>query len=330
MNLFNPLNLRHALRFVFVMIFMLLLVACQGEEEKETYTVGIVNLTSSLDSTVEGFKDGLEELGYVEGKNITYIYDGPVNSIDGLGAAVDKLLEEDVDLLFAVSTPAALAAQNAVAGTDIPVLFAPINDPVASGLVESLAQPGGNLTGIQVGGFLPKEFEWLLTLDPSIETVFSPYNPDDQSAVLGSTVLGEQAAASGITVVAPEVGSADDVVAAIADMPDSVDAIFLATDSMVLSQVAAFTEAAAERGLPLASINQAQAEAGALMGYGPEFYPVGEQAARLADQILGGIPPSDLPVETAEFFFSVNMKTANEIGLEIPNGILQQATHIVR
>lgn len=326
----NLSHIRHMPRFAFVVLFAFLLVACQGSEEEKINSIGIVNLTSSLDSTIDGFKEGMEELGYVEGENVIYVYDGPTNSIDGLDAAVDKLLEAEVDLIFAVSTPAVIAAKNKTDGTDMPILFAPINDPVASGFVESLSQPGGNLTGIQVGGFLPKEFEWLLTLDPSIETVFTPYNPDDSSATLGWTILGEEAAASGITLITPEVGSAEDVAAAIATMPESVDAIFLLTDSMVLSQLPAFTAVASERGLPVASINQAQVEGGALMGYGPEFFPVGKQAARLADQILKGVPPSDLPVETADFFFSVNMKTANELGLDISNGILQQANSIIR
>lgn len=326
----NLSHIHHMPRFAFVILFSFLLAACQGSEEEKINTVGIVNLTSSLDLTIDGFKDGMEELGYVEGENVIYLYDGPTNSIDGLDAAVDKLLEADVDLIFAVSTPAVVAAKNKTEGADIPILFAPINDPIASGFVESLSQPGGNLTGIQVGGFLPKEFEWLLTLDPSIETVFAPYNPEDLSAALGWAILGEEAAASGVTLITPEVRSAEDVVAAIAVMPESVDAILLMTDSTVLSQLSAFVTVASDRGLPVASINKAQVEGGALMGYGPEFFPVGRQAARLADQILKGVPSSDLPVETADFFFSVNMKTANELGLEISNGILQQANSIIR
>ena len=330
MTVSNSYAVKNMIRSLSIIFLSLLLFACQGEEEIPVYTIGIVNLTPSLDPVADGFMERMEELGYVEGENITYIYDGPTNSIDELDGVIEGLLEEDVDLLLALSTPAAIAAKTLTDGSDMRVIFVPVNDPVAAGLVESLPHPNGNLTGIKAGGFLPKELAWLLTLDPTIETIYSPYNPNDQSSSLGHSVLEQEAEHVGITLIAPEVNSPEETIIALNVMPDEVDAILLLTDAMILSQATSFVEVAMERSLPLASINQKQVEDGVLMGYGPEFFPMGRQAARLADQILKGMDPSDLPVETGEFFFTINTDTAEKIGLDIPTDILQQANEIVR
>jgi putative ABC transport system substrate-binding protein len=310
----------------FLLIFIL--AAC-GAEEKPV-TIGILNLTPALDPVVDGLKEGMSELGYIEGENVIYIYDGPVGSIDGLEAAAQSLIDQDIDLMFAASTPAALTAQAITKGTDLPVIFAPINDPVASGLVDSLLQPGANLTGIKVGGFVPKELEWLMSVAPDSKRILAPYNPNDGSSVLGWEVLNETATVFDVEIVSPEVTSPEEVQAMLGDLPEDIDAIFMLTDSMILSQISAFSETALANNLPLASINRAQAEAGATITYGPEFFPVGKQSARLIDQILKGTNPAELPVETAEFFLTVNMKSANAINLEVPNNVLEVAHDILR
>ena len=124
----------------------LLLAAC-GTPQPQTFTVGVVNLTPTLNPTFDGFMAGMAELGYVEGENVTYIYEGPVGAIDALEPAVQKLMEAEPDLVLSISTPATLRAKAALEGTDIPLVFSPVNDPVGSGVVDSLRNPGGNLTG---------------------------------------------------------------------------------------------------------------------------------------------------------------------------------------
>lgn len=305
-------------------------VACTPTEEVKTYTVGIVNLTPALTSTVDAFKNGLAESGYVEGENLTIMYDGPTGDVAALGPVAKSMVEAKLDLIFALTTPAAIAAQTAVTGTDIPVIFAPINDPVGSGLVESLSNPGGNLTGVQVGGFVPKELEWLLNVAPDAKTIFAPFNPADSSSVLGITALRGAASSFGVELVTPEVGTSDEIIAAIAAMPENVDAIFFIPDGLIIGKVAEFAAAAIERKIPLIGFSSAQVDAGALLSYGLEFGPVGTQASRLAVKVLEGSDPATLPVETTDFYLSVNLKTANEIGLEISDAVLAQAFYIVR
>ncbi len=307
----------------------LFLTAC-GPTQPKTFTIGVVNLSPAVNAVFDGFKAGMAELDYVEGKNVTYIYEGATGSIDGLEAAIQNLIAADVDLILAITTPAAQKTKQAVEGTDIPVVFGPVNDPVQSGIVSSLTKPGGNLTGIRVGGFIPKELEWLLVTAPGTTRIFVLHNPDDASSVQGLEVLNEAATRLGVEIVVHEVRTSEEIIAAVAVIPDEVEAIFFLPDNLVLAHIDGFAEVALERNLPLASVSFSQAEAGALLAYGPEFFPVGEQTARLADQILKGTKPGDLPVETAEFFLTINLQTATAIGLDVSDEILRQADNVIR
>lgn len=307
----------------------LLLAAC-GTPQPQTVTIGVVNLSLALNPVFDGFKAGMADLGYVEGQSVTYIYAGPVGSIEALEPAIQDLKTQDIDLLLALSTPATLQAKHAVKGTDIPVVFAPVNDPVGSGVVDNLRNPGGNLTGIQVGGFVPKELEWLLTIAPDTTHLFVPYNPDDSSAVQGMVALDEAADKLGIEIVVGEAHTPDEIMSAIDTIPEEVDAIFLPPDNLMTAHIDDFVAVALERDIPISSVAYPQAEAGALMSYGPDFFRLGEQVARLADKVLQGTSPADLPIETAEFFLSINLQTAEAIGLDIPDTVLRQADNIIR
>lgn len=312
-----------------LIVASLVLTAC-GTPQTQSFTIGVINLTPALNPTFDGFKAEMTELGYVEGENITYIYEGPTGSIEALTPAIQDLIAQDIDLILALSTPATLQAKQAVAGTDIPVVFAPVNEPVQAGVVDSLRNPGGNLTGIRVGGFVPKELEWLLAIAPDTKRLFVLHNPDDDSAVQGLGALKVAAGTLDVEIVVGEARGSDEVIAGIETIPEDVDAIFLLPDNLVVGHIDDFAAVALERDLPLSSVAYPQAEAGALMSYGPDFFQLGKQVARLADKVLQGTAPADLPVETAEFFLSINLQTAQAIDLDVPDDILRQADNIIR
>lgn len=324
----------HTLRITFCLVLMLilslLLGACNSStpEEQEMVTVGINSLAPVFDPIVDGFKDRLTELGYIEGENITYIYDGPIGDVAQLDAAAQALVDQDVDLILSLSTPASLATMNAT--EEIPIIFAPIADPLRAGLVSSLAKPGGNATGVQWGLSEPRRLEWLLTLDPEIQKIYLPYNPDDNAAVIILEDIQETAAQFGVELMLFEARDEAEITAAIEGIPEDADAMFLLPDSLLVSRMDEFAEAAIAHKLPLTAPGTETVDAGGLMSYSMAFYPVGEQAGRLAHQVLQGTAVSDLPVETSDFFLDINLKTANAIGLEISDEILRQADRIIR
>lgn len=305
-----------------------------GEDEDdtsdETYAIGVVNLGPVLDPVFDGFKSRLAELGYVEGENVTYIYDGPVNDISLIEAEVQQMIDADVDLILALSTPVAQVAKELTADNQIPIVFAPITDPVGAGLVESMANPTGNLTGTTHGPQIGLRFEWLTRLDPTIDRIWIPYNSDDAAPRRSIQIIDETAETLGVEYVAVETRNLDELNEAIENIPEDIDAIFLPADTLVVSNAVPFIELALERDLPLSVPSALLVSEGALVSYSFNFFECGEQAGRLGTQILEGTAPNDLPVEVNEFFLTLNLETADAIGLEISNDILRQADEIFR
>jgi putative ABC transport system substrate-binding protein len=311
-----------------VMIIGLLLAACK--ETPKTYTVGVINLSENLNDSLVAFKEGMAKLGYIEGENITYIYEGVVG-MDQLDAVAQDLVAADVDLIFSLTTPATKAAQKATAGTDIPVVFIPVTDPVGAGIVKSLTQPGGNITGITYSLQEGRRLEWLMQVVPTIEQIYIVYNPGDQSPVLALETVSETAKQLGVELVTRQAGTAEEAAAAFENIPEEVDAILFLPDSVVNARITEWLEIAVQHKLPTSGTNTAFAEDGALTAYGIDLtISARQEGARLADQILQGIKPADLPVEMAEFFAVVNLKTAEAIGLDIPDTILRQADIVIR
>jgi putative ABC transport system substrate-binding protein len=290
----------------------------------------VINLSKNLDASVEAFKEGMTELGYVEGENITYIYEGAVG-IDQLDAVAQGLVEADVDLILSLTTPATLAAQRATADTDIPIVFAPVTDPVGPGIVDSLTNPGGNATGVTYSTQEGRRLEWLLQVVPTIEQIYIVYNPEDQSPVLALETVSETATQLGVELITREATNQEETKAAFENIPEEADAIFFLPDGVVNDNLDGWLEIAIELGLPTSVPNMVMVERGHLTTYGFDLIILArEQAARLADQILRGTKPADLPVEMADFFSALNLRTAETMGLDIPDEVLRQADIVIR
>lgn len=313
-----------------VIVFSMLLTACGGPAKPKTYTIGVINLAPFLEDAFTGFKQGMTELGYIEGENVTYIYAGPTGSIDKLDGVAQDLVKAEVDLIFSVTTPATQAAKKATASNNIPVVFGVLTDPVGAGVVTSLAQPGGNITGVTFGPQEARRLEWLTKIAPAAKRVYIIYNPDDNSARLALETATATAAKLGLEIVSREARNPDEVAAALTDFPENVDALYLLPDSQTEAELEDILAVANARHLPTSVANAGAVERGPLYSYAMKLDPTGRQAARLADQILKGIEPADLPVETTEFFLAINLNTAEAIGLTIPDDILSQAETIYR
>jgi putative ABC transport system substrate-binding protein len=310
-------------------VLNLLLAACGGATQPKSYTIGVVNYVPSLEQVFAGFKVRMAELGYVEGKNVTYIYHGitPPNP-EAMDREVQSLQDQKVDMFLTMGTLPTLTAKKVVAGTDIPVVFAPVINPVEEGAVESINHPGGNVTGVQNGYTVGKALEWLHKTVPQATKIFVVYNPKDEVARTSVKPLPDVASKLGVELVLNEVGTREEALAAVNSMPKDAALFLVPTPS--LNPTTAIVELAVKRGIAVGTTSPADLQAGAVVSYAASFAAMGNQAARMADQILKGTKPGDLPVETAEFLMKINLKTATSIGLEIPDTILQQAAEVVR
>jgi putative tryptophan/tyrosine transport system substrate-binding protein len=310
-----------------MVVVSLLLSGCGGGPK--TYTIGMVNHAPSMVPVFEGFKAGMAELGYVEGKNVTYVSHGVLGTDPkAIAADIKSLLDQKVDLLVTVGSPTTLPAEKAVEGTKTPIVFAPVIYPVDVGVVKSISRPGGSATGVQSGNTIAKALEWLIKVAPATKKVYVPYNPKDQVSVLSVKTLQEAAPQLGVELILAEVGTPDELVAAVDTLPKDVQGVFLVTSPSLDPRLSEFSQAAAQRGLAVGAYSHV--EDTALVTYTSDTFLIGKQAARMADQVLRGIAPADLPVETAEYFLTINLKTAKTLNLDIPDDVLRQAKTVIR
>ena len=309
---------------------LLFLAACSGQApESHRLTIGLVTNNRNGVANVQGFKEGMAELGYVEGENVTYLStDSPVQE-EELEAFLKRAVKE-VDLIFTAGTPTGVAAHKASEGTGVPVVFGVIADPILAGVMEDLTNPGGNMTGVMLSPSQSRRLELFRELVPAMERLFVPYNPDDAAPVSALKQISEVAPSLGIELIPQDARNDDEMTELLANVPFDIDGIFLLPDTVVNARLEEIVALAIERKLPLSGPTVAQAKGGALTAYGIVHHKVGVQAARIADQILSGADPGTLPVETAEFYLAVNLLTAEAIGLEIPYSILQQSEIIIR
>lgn len=293
--------------------------------------VALVQLTAVDTHTVAGFKEGMARLGHRENSEIVYLTTGPVGHIDKLETVIQSHLTKHPDLIFVSSTPATQAVKRL---TELkrhpPVVFAPVNDPLAAGIVTDLRHPGGHITGIRLPTGDDVRLQWLLRIAPRAKRIYLPYSADDKSALTSLRQATEAAAALGVTLLPQPVPAEGGTAAAIAAMPAKADAIFLPRDSRIEAGIEMIVAEARKRRLPISAPSLMQVQAGALFSYGFVHKDIGQQAARLADQIFRGVSPGDLPVEMAENRLAINLVAAKEIGIAIPDDIIVQAEYVIR
>ncbi len=306
-----------------------LLLAIGMQAVGESFVVGIITLSETMQPTVNGFMDALDDyVSHASDANVTYLFSGPT-SLDGMMAEAQRLIAAGVDILFTATTPATAAAVQATKANGIPVVFSVVTDPVESGFVSSLTYPGAHVTGVRSGGGIGKELEWLLAIAPDVKRLYVPHNPDDGGAVTGMAELIPAADKLGIELVVPVVTTTEALLESLAILPDDIDAIFLNGSGWLNAQIDAYVRSSLENNLPLASVC-ACIDSGVLLSYGHDWWQDGVQAARLVHQIFHGALPSELPVETAYFYLGINLATADAIGLMISDDILDQADFIAR
>lgn len=301
-----------------------------GDQASASYRIGILHPSRVDIATVEGLQGGLAELGYFEGGNVQFEYDGPAGHGERLDAAAADLVARGVDIIFVSSTPATKAVMRATGETRTPVVFGPVNDPLAAGVVNSLRRPSGNITGVTPPPSDGRRMQWLADIAPAVRRVLVPYNPDDASSTASLTQAMEGAETMSLHVVARPVRSEADITSLLADLPRDIDAMFLPRDALITARIEEISAAAIERRLPVSAPGFIQVEAGALYSYGFVHTEIGRHAAKLVDQILRGSDPANLPVESADAFLFINLRTARAIGLEIPDHALRQAKQILR
>jgi putative ABC transport system substrate-binding protein len=319
-----------------IVVVSLLLSGCAAPAPK-VYRVGILSGVDAFASIADGFKAKMTELGYVEDKNI--VYDMQKVNADPAGEkqALDKFVADKVDLIFVFPTDPAVAAKAATQGTGIPVVFAFANLEGVD-LVKSVREPGGNITGVRYPGpdLAVKRFEMLMQFAPQVKRLWITFDANYPATKSALEVLRPATSAAGVTLVEVPVASVADIQADLETRAKSgdigMDAILIMPE--LLSQSpdgwAVISKFAAEHNLPIAGSAGFEADQGAIFSYIPDNVETGKLAAPLADKILKGTQAGTLPVVTPESQLRINYKLARQLGLIISEGLLNQATEVLR
>ena len=284
---------------------------------------------------LEVFKQGLRDLGWIEGQTIAFEYRWTTGQVDRLPALAAELVRLQVDLIVAVSTPAVRAAKDAT--TSIPIVIAAAVDPVRLGFVASLARPGGNITGTSHSQpeLVGKQLEFLRTLLPTLSRVaFLTYSSGGAGPRPFTEVTQDAAKRLGMQLQLVVIGSVEEMESAFAAM-SSERAEALVIQPLLIGapfqQGQKIADLAVKHRLPTISSQDGFAEVGGLLSYGPDSLALMRSATVFVDKILKGAKPGDLPVEQAmKFELVINLKTAKALDLTIPPILLFQADKVIQ
>jgi ABC-type uncharacterized transport system substrate-binding protein len=278
------------------------------------------------------FRQGLRDLGYVEGQNVVLEWRVAKGNVARLAEAAAELVRLQVDILVTFGTPATRAAMHAT--TTIPIVMASGGDPVRTGIVASLARPGGNVTGSSTMGpsLGVKQLPVLREGVPTVARVAFLWNPLNLALILWYEDLRAAAQELGVTLHSAEVRHPSEFEGAFAAMlQEPPDALIITGDPMHQLHLERIMVFAAQNRLPVMSNVKANVPAGALLSYGPSWPELFQRAALYVDKILKGTKPGDLPVQQpTQFELVINLKTAQALGLSIPPTLLFQATEVIK
>jgi putative ABC transport system substrate-binding protein len=304
-------------------------------EQPKVYHVGLLQMAPTVAENMEGFKLGMEELGFKEEENVEYTYRDAEGDLEKLEEYANELVAMEPDLIFTNTSPATEAIKKATQGTGIPVVFSMVADPLGAGLVESVESSGNNLTGTSCAyiEIASRRLKFLKEINPDIEKVLIFYRPEDKSGGPATQNILEAAPELGVTIVDVPIEEKEDIKNYLDDLQaGEVDAIMDPADSMATAGLMEWGVAKAkELKTPLLMLSKGECEKGALASFGVDYIDLGEQSALIANQVLMGVAPTDIPTEMPrKFFIVLNLDTARTIDLEIPEEVLDQADLVIQ
>jgi putative ABC transport system substrate-binding protein len=324
-------------RFGFALVvalgYLLAPLAAQAEQTGNTHRIGFLgNSTAALEANlVDPFREGLRERGYVEGQNLLIEYRWAEGKYERFPALVGELLALKVEVIVTAGTPATLAVKKAT--QSVPLVMVAVGDPVGTGIVPSLSEPGGNITGLtsistEMDG---KRLELLKEVTPDVSHVAVLWNSVSPLQTLAEKRVRAAAQVLRIKVLSLGVRNPEEIENAFVTIArERPGALLVLADRLFLHHRARIMDFAARQRLPGVHAYRELVVAGGLMSFGPSYPEMHRRAAYFVDRILNGAKPADLPVERpATFKLVINMKAAKALGLTIPRSVLLRATELI-
>ena len=307
--------------------------AARGQQAASVRRIGLLSPFSPTDALRwnKALLRGLRDVGWVDGKNLTIEYRYAEGKKERLPAMVTDLIRQKVDIIVTTVTVDTLAAKNATA--EIPIVMVAVGDPVAVGIVKSLARPGGNITGLSqmTPDLSGKRLELLKEIVPNASAVAGLFDPEDQLSILDWKEARRSAQTLGIEFHSLEVRSTGDLDKVLNEAAKSrVDALVLMPAPVLVENLKRIADFALQNRLPTTFHLREFADVGGLISYGVDRSELFRRAATYVDKILKGASPADLPIEQpTKFELVINLRTAKALGLAIPPNLLGIADEII-
>lgn len=320
--------------FIITLGILLGSLAAQAQQTGNVYRIGFLgNSTAALEANLVGpFREGLRDLGYVEGRNVLIEYRWAEGKYDRFPALIGELLALKVAVIVTAGTPATLAVKKAT--TSVPLVMLAVGDPVGTGIVPSLSHPGGNITGLTAISteMDAKRLELLREVVPSVSYIALLWNAGSPLQVLAEKQVQAAAQVLRMRVLSLGVKTEQEIKSALAVMArERPDALLVLADRLLLHHRALIMDFATRHRLPGVHAYRELVEAGGLMSFGPSYADMHKRAAYFVDRILKGAKPGDLPVERPlTFELVINLKVAKALGLTIPQSVLLRGTEIIQ
>jgi putative tryptophan/tyrosine transport system substrate-binding protein len=308
-------------------------LAARAQQAAKIARLGLLSPFSPDDTGLwhQALLQGLRDLGWIDGRNIVFEYRYADGKNDRLPELVAELVRLKVDIIVTAVTNDTLVAKNAAGG--IPIVMAAAGDPVATGIVESLARPGGNITGLsQMNPDLTgKRLELLKEIAPNISSVAVLLNPDDPISVLGLNEIQSAARRLKFEVHALQVRDTYDLEKALQDVAKAkLDALAIMPNPVFVKNLKTIADFAIQNRIPSMFHLREFTDVGGLVAYGADRADLFRRAATFVDKILKGASPADLPIEQpTKFELAINLKTAKALGLTVPPTLLARADDVI-
>jgi len=317
-----------------IFCLVIIMISCQKDkttQKSKIFTVGITQLMTNpgIDAIREGFLDEMGKLGYRDGQNIRFIQENSQgDNVTGQSIA-KKFVNNKIDLIFAITTPTAQVCANEIKGTNIPLVFGAVTDPIAAGLVNSLEKPGGNITGTSDKWPTDAQLNLLIKLVPKVKKIGVVYNPGETNSESNIKEVQKVCNNKNLQLIKVPVSNTSEVYAAAESLIGKIDAFYVSADNTVITAMDAIIKVSEKNRIPLLPGVSSNVEQGGFGTLGPDYFDIGVESAKIADKIIKGEKPSNIPIATAtrfEYFF--NKRSAKATNVVIPDSLLKKAVKV--
>ena len=317
--------------FAIALTFALGAAVAQAHQPK-IHRIGVILPGGPISATIDGLRQGLNDLGLQEGKHYTLTIKDTQGDAKAAEEAAKIFEQEKVSLIYAIASSVIKAVKEAT--QNVPIVFTIGSDPVEIKLVDDFVKPGGRLTGVHylVRDLTAKRLELLKEILPKLGRVLTIYDPNTRVAAEAATLAREEAKRLGLKFIERHVSSVEELRKSLQALkPGEFDAFFYTPDAMVVSQAQLIVDTTKAKKIPTMFHEQSLVAKGGFASYGQNFYQIGWLSAKYVQRVLAGTHPRELKIETVDNVeLAINLQTAKQLGLTIPAQVLARASKVIR